>query len=71
MFMRLTGPAIMTAATLSIAMPAVAQETDADVLFDLLMLPDIISVMREEGMSYGGDHWPRPVRRSAIRRLAG
>lgn len=53
MFMRLTGPAIMTAATLSIAMPAVAQETDADVLFDLLMLPDIISVMREEGMSYG------------------
>lgn len=53
MFMRLTGPIAIAAATISIAMPAAAQDNDTDVLFELLMLPDIISIMREEGMGYG------------------
>ncbi|MCF2903888.1 hypothetical protein L0666_02725 [Octadecabacter sp. CECT 8868] len=35
-------------------MPAMAQDSDTDVLFELLMLPEIIDIMREEGMSYGG-----------------
>lgn len=49
MFMR-----IATFATaVTFALPAVAQDTDADALFDLLMLPDIIDIMREEGVSYG------------------
>lgn len=33
--------------------PAMAQNSDTDVLFDLLMLPDVIEIMREEGVSYG------------------
>ncbi len=41
------------ATAITFAMPAVAQESDTDVLFDLLMLPDIIEIMREEGVSYG------------------
>jgi hypothetical protein len=49
MFMRFA--TLATVATL--AMPAMAQESETDVLFDLLMLPDIIEVMREEGVSYG------------------
>jgi hypothetical protein len=49
MFLR---PAAL-ATTLMFATPVRAQETDTDVLFDLLMLPDIIDIMREEGVSYG------------------
>jgi hypothetical protein len=49
MFMRFA--TLATVATL--AMPAMAQESETDVLFDLLMLPDIIKIMREEGVSYG------------------
>ena len=49
MFMRFA-PVILT---LGLAVPATAQESDTDVLFDLLMLPDIIDIMRQEGVSYG------------------
>ena len=49
MFMRFA--TIATAVTF--AMPAMAQDSDAEVLFDLLHLPDIIEIMREEGVSYG------------------
>ena len=45
------------ATTLTLAMPAFgpayAQDSDADVLFELLMLPDVIEIMRQEGVSYG------------------
>jgi hypothetical protein len=50
MFMRFA--TLATVATL--AMPVMAQESETEVLFDLLMLPDIIEIMREEGVSYGG-----------------
>lgn len=50
MFMRFA--TLATVATL--AMPVMAQESEAEVLFDLLMLPDIVEIMREEGVSYGG-----------------
>lgn len=53
MFMRISGPTAIAVATMSFAMPAIAQDTDTDILFDLLMLPDIITIMREEGVSYG------------------
>ncbi|MCO4847543.1 MAG: DUF2059 domain-containing protein [Yoonia sp.] len=36
-----------------IAMPAVAQDAEADLLFEALGLPDIIDIMREEGVAYG------------------
>ena len=49
MFMRFA----TMATALTFAMPAVAQDSDAEVLFDLLMLPDIIEIMRQEGVSYG------------------
>lgn len=49
MFMRIV--AITTAVTF--AMPAWAQDSDTDVLFELLKLPDVIEVMREEGIGYG------------------
>lgn len=49
MFMRI---AALAAATV-LAMPVVAQDRDTDVLFELLMLPDIIEIMRQEGVSYG------------------
>jgi len=49
MFMRFA----TLATTLTFAMPVLAQDSETDVLFDLLMLPDIIEVMREEGVSYG------------------
>lgn len=49
MFMRFA--TIATAVTF--AMPAAAQDRDLDQLFDLLMLPEIIEIMREEGVSYG------------------
>ena len=50
MFMRFTAT---LAATATFAMPVMAQDTDTDVLFELLMLPEIIDIMREEGLSYG------------------
>jgi len=51
MFIR---PLIACAAvSVSLAMPATAQQTDAQKLFDLLMLPDIIEIMRDEGLSHG------------------
>ncbi len=53
MFMRFASLATATAVTLAFAMPAAAQESDTDALFDLLMLPEIIEIMREEGISYG------------------
>ena len=40
------------ATAITFALPAVAQDNDSDVLFELLMLPDIIDIMREEGVSY-------------------
>lgn len=49
MFMRFA----TIATTLTFAMPALAQENDIDVLFDLLMLPETIEIMRDEGLSYG------------------
>lgn len=49
MFMRVAP--IVTA--LSFAVPAAAQDSDASALFDLLMLPDIVDIMRLEGESYG------------------
>ncbi len=33
--------------------PAQAQDSDTDVLFELLKLTDIVEIMREEGVSYG------------------
>lgn len=49
MFMRLAP--IVTA--ISFALPATAQDSDTEVLFDLLMLPEIIDIMRLEGQGYG------------------
>ena len=49
MFMRFA----TLATTITFAMPAVAQQSETDELFQLLMLPDIIEIMREEGVSYG------------------
>lgn len=49
MFMRFA----TLATAITFAMPAMAQQSDTDDLFDLLMLPDIIEIMREEGVSYG------------------
>ena len=43
--------AFATAAVL--ALPVQAQESETDILFDLLMLPEIIEIMRQEGVSYG------------------
>lgn len=37
----------------ALALPASAQTADADALFNLLRLPDIIDVMRQEGVEYG------------------
>lgn len=56
MLTRFTAPLAIAAASFSIAMPAMpamAQDSDTDVLFELLMLPEILTIMREEGMSYG------------------
>lgn len=53
MFMRITAPTAALAAALTFAMPVYAQDGDADVLFDLLHLPEIVDVMREEGLGYG------------------
>ncbi|MCW1951432.1 MAG: DUF2059 domain-containing protein [Octadecabacter sp.] len=41
------------ATAITFAMPALAQQSHTDALFDLLMLPDIIEIMREEGVSHG------------------
>ncbi|SMX31356.1 hypothetical protein OCA8868_00319 [Octadecabacter ascidiaceicola] len=49
MFMRFAS----LATAITFAMPAVAQQSGTDELFELLMLPDIIEIMREEGVSYG------------------
>lgn len=40
------------ATAITFTLPAVAQDNDSDVLFELLMLPAIIDIMREEGVSY-------------------
>ena len=40
-------------AALSVASPTVAQDHDAEILFEALGLPDIIDIMREEGVVYG------------------
>ena len=55
MFMRFTAPLMIATASISIAMPVMAQDSDTDVLFELLMLQEILAIMREEGMSYGED----------------
>lgn len=49
MFMRFA--TIATAVTL--AGPVFAQQNDTEVLFDLLQLPETISIMRDEGLGYG------------------
>lgn len=49
MFMRFAA----LAATVTFALPATAQESEVEELFNLLRLPDIIEIMREEGVSYG------------------
>lgn len=46
--------ALATALTFAMpVMPAYAQNDDAEVLFDLLMLPELLDIMREEGIGYG------------------
>lgn len=50
MFMRF---AATLATTATLAVPAVAQNSDAEQLFELLQLPEIIDIMREEGIGYG------------------
>ena len=54
MNMRFTIPAAVLATSFSLVGPATAQDSDTEVLFELLMLPEIISIMREEGVSYAG-----------------
>lgn len=49
MFMRFAA----LATSLTLTLPATAQTSDSDQLFDLLMLPEIIEIMRQEGVSYG------------------
>ncbi|MEL6957729.1 MAG: hypothetical protein AAGL89_02110 [Pseudomonadota bacterium] len=49
MFMRLAA----LATSVAFATPVLAQQSDTDELFELLKLPEIIEVMREEGLSYG------------------
>ncbi|MCF2870774.1 hypothetical protein L0664_06815 [Octadecabacter sp. G9-8] len=49
MFMRFA----TLATAITFALPATAQERDIDQLFELLMLPEIVDIMREEGASYG------------------
>lgn len=51
MTLRFTTAAFVAAS--AFAMPAFAQEDQAEVLFDALGLPDIIDIMREEGVVYG------------------
>ena len=41
------------ATALVMALPVHAQDSDTEVLFGLLMLPEIIDIMREEGLSHG------------------
>ena len=36
-----------------ISLPALAQNTQSELLFDALGLPDIVDIMREEGVVYG------------------
>lgn len=46
-------PRIATiAATLTLATPIWAQDSDTEVLFDLLMIPEIVDIMRDEGLGY-------------------
>lgn len=57
MFHRLT-QSICVASALAFAVPAVAQETEAEkivALYDALDLPELLEVMRDEGLSYGED----------------
>ena len=49
MFIR---PAVL-ALSVTIAAPAWADGHDTDALFELLQLPEIISIMRDEGLAYG------------------
>ncbi len=51
MFNRLSLTFAACATALALSSPAMADEVDD--LFDLLMLPQIIEIMREEGVSYG------------------
>lgn len=49
MFLRATA----FATAVAFALPVYAQEGDADALFDALAMPQIIEIMREEGINYG------------------
>lgn len=51
MFMRAFS--VTFAAAVTFAAPAHAQDSDPDALFDLLRLPEVIEIMREEGLAYG------------------
>ncbi|WP_281982169.1 DUF2059 domain-containing protein [Thalassorhabdomicrobium marinisediminis] len=49
MFMRFAPLAVAAV----VAMPATAQQSQSEALFELLHLPEIIDIMRQEGISYG------------------
>lgn len=51
MNIRLTTAAFVAMSTF--AVPAFAQDTQVDALYDALGLPDIVDIMREEGVVYG------------------
>lgn len=53
MFMRIATIATAVTFALPLATPVFAQDSDTDTLFELLMLPEIIDIMREEGIGYG------------------
>lgn len=46
--------AFAVAATFWVVGPVAAQDNSPEVLFDIMGLPDIIDIMRDEGVSYGG-----------------
>ncbi|SLN15033.1 DUF2059 domain-containing protein [Pseudooctadecabacter jejudonensis] len=50
---RTTLTAAAMGAVLAIGTPVLAQDAEIDALFEDLMLEDILSIMREEGLSYG------------------
>jgi len=53
MITRIVATAAVLATTFTMAMPVFAQDNTADELFELLRLPEIIDVMRDEGLGYG------------------
>lgn len=53
MFARMSRSIAVTLTAITFALPASAQTGDAGELFDLLQLPDIVEIMREEGVTYG------------------